>query len=77
MGGGGWWWGGGGAGSGGGGGEVVQRVPQSQTVSLPRHQEETDKSKQAKIEQTYEKDKEAQLLYLGYTGIYIILLISA
>ena len=35
----------------------VQGVPQSQTKILPRHQEEeeTDKSKQAQIEQTYEK----------------------
>ena len=35
----------------------VQGVPQSQTAALPKHQEEeeTDKSKQAKIEQTYEK----------------------
>ena len=35
----------------------VQGVPQSQTAALPRHQEEeeTDKSKQAHIEQTYEK----------------------
>ena len=35
----------------------VQGVPQSQTAALPRHQEEeeTDKSKQAQIEQTYEK----------------------
>ena len=35
----------------------VQGVPQSQTAVLPRHQEEeeTDKSKQAQIEQTYEK----------------------
>ena len=35
----------------------VQRVPQSRTAALPRHQEEeeTDKSKQAQIEQTYEK----------------------
>ena len=34
-----------------------QRVPQSQTAALPRSQEEevTDKSKQAQIEQTYEK----------------------
>ena len=33
------------------------QVPQSQTAALPRHQEEeeTDKSKQAQIEQTYEK----------------------
>ena len=33
----------------------VQGVPQSQTAALPRHQEEeeTDKSKQAQIEQTY------------------------
>ena len=35
----------------------VQGVPQSQNAALPRPQEEeeTDKSKQAKIEQTYEK----------------------
>ena len=35
----------------------VQRVPQSQTAALPKHQEEeeTDKSKQAQIKQTYEK----------------------
>ena len=35
----------------------VQGVPQSQTAALLRHQEEeeTDKSKQAQIEQTYEK----------------------
>ena len=35
----------------------VQGVPQSQTAALPRHQEEeeTDKSKQAQIEQTNEK----------------------
>ena len=35
----------------------VHGVPQSQTAALPRHQEEeeTDKSKQAQIEQTYEK----------------------
>ena len=35
----------------------VQGVPQSQTVALSRHQEEeeTDKSKQAQIKQTYEK----------------------
>ena len=35
----------------------VQVVPQSQTAALPRPQEEeeTDKSKQAHIEQTYEK----------------------
>ena len=34
-----------------------QGVPQSQTEALPRHQEEeeTDKSKQAQIVQTYEK----------------------
>ena len=37
--------------------EKVQGVPQSQTAALSRHQEEeeTDKSKQAQIEQTYEK----------------------
>ena len=35
----------------------VQGVPQSQTEALPRPQEEeeTDKSKQAQTEQTYEK----------------------
>ena len=35
----------------------VQGVPQSQPTALPRHQEEeeTDESKQAQIEQTYEK----------------------
>ena len=35
----------------------VQGMPQSQTAVLPRHQEkeETDKTKQAQIEQTYEK----------------------
>ena len=36
----------------------VQGVPQSQTAALSRHQveEETDKTKQAQIEQTYIKD---------------------
>ena len=36
----------------------VQGVPQSQTAALPRPQEEeeTDNSKQAQIEQTYEKE---------------------
>ena len=35
----------------------VHGVPQSQTADIPRHQEEeeTDKTKQAQIEQTYEK----------------------
>ena len=35
----------------------LQGGPQSQIAALPRHQEEeqTDKSKQAQIEQTYEK----------------------
>ena len=35
----------------------VQGVSQSQTAAFPRHQEEeeTDKSKQAQINQTYEK----------------------
>ena len=35
----------------------VQGVPQLQNAALPRHQEEkeTDKTKQAQIEQTYEK----------------------
>ena len=34
----------------------VQGVPQSQAAALPRHQgeEETDKTKQAQIKQTYE-----------------------
>ena len=38
----------------------VQGVPQSQTAALPRHQEEkeTDKTKQAQIEQTYEKHQD-------------------
>ena len=37
--------------------QKVQGVPQLQTAALPRPQEEekTDKSKQAQIEQTYEK----------------------
>ena len=37
--------------------EKVQGVPQSQTAALPRPQEEeeTDKSKQAQTEQTYEE----------------------
>ena len=36
----------------------VQGVPQSQTAALPRNQEEeeTDKSKQAQIDQTYVKN---------------------
>ena len=35
----------------------IQGMPQSQTAALPRHQEEeeTDKTKQAQIEQMYEK----------------------
>ena len=35
----------------------VHGVPQSQTAAVPRHQEEgeTDKTKQAQIEQMYEK----------------------
>ena len=35
----------------------IQGVLQSQTAGLPRHQEEeeTDKTKQVEIEQTYEK----------------------
>ena len=35
----------------------VQGLPQSQNAALPRHQEEeeTDKTKQAQIEQTYVK----------------------
>ena len=35
----------------------VQEMTQSQTAALSRHQEEeeTDKTKQAQIEQTYEK----------------------
>ena len=39
------------------GNRKVQGVPQSQTAALPRQQEEeeTNKSKQAQIEQTYEK----------------------
>ena len=44
----------------------VQRVPQSQTAALPRHQEEeeTDKTKQARIEQPYEKHSDS--LYQKY-----------
>ena len=35
-------------------------MPQSQTAALPRHQEEeeTDKTKQAQIEDTYEKHQD-------------------
>ena len=35
----------------------IQGVPQSQTAALPRYkeEEETDKTKQAQIEQTWEK----------------------
>ena len=35
----------------------VQEVPQPQAAVLPRHQkeEETDKTKQSQVEQTYEK----------------------
>ena len=35
----------------------VQGVPQSQDAALPRHkeEEETDRTKQTQIEQTYEK----------------------
>ena len=38
---------------------IYEGVPQSQTAALPRHQveEETDKTKQAQIEQTYENTK--------------------
>ena len=38
----------------------VQGVQQSQAAALPRHQEEedTDKTKKAQIEQTYEKHKD-------------------
>ena len=38
----------------------VQGMAQSQTAALPRHQEEaeTDKAKQAQIEQTYEKHQD-------------------
>ena len=38
----------------------VQGVPQSQTAALPRHQEEeeTDKTKQTQIKQTYEKHED-------------------
>ena len=41
----------------------VQGVTQSQTAALPRHQEEeeTDKTKQAQIEQTYESTKISSL----------------
>ena len=38
-------------------------MPQSQTAALPRHQEEeeTDKTKQAQIEQTYKNTKISSL----------------
>ena len=38
----------------------VQGVPQSQTATLPRHkeEEETDKTKQAQIEQRYKKHQD-------------------
>ena len=38
----------------------VHEMPQSQTAALSRHQEEeeTDKTKQAQIEQTYEKHQD-------------------
>ena len=38
----------------------VQGVPQSQTAAHPRHEEEqeTDKTKQAQIEQTHEKHQD-------------------
>ena len=38
----------------------VQGVPQSQTTAPPRHQqeEETDKTKQAQIEETHEKHQD-------------------
>ena len=41
----------------------VQGVPQSQTAALPRHQkeEETDKTKQAQIKQTYEKHRDLNI----------------
>ena len=41
----------------------VQGVPQSQTAALPRHQEEgeTDKTKQAQIEQTHASTKISSL----------------
>ena len=40
-------------------------MPQSQTAALPRPQEEeeTDKSKQAQTEQTYEKHYEVFFIY--------------
>ena len=52
----------------------VQGVPQSQTAALPRHQEEedTDKSKQAQIEQTYEKHKD--LVALSSPSVVIAML---
>ena len=42
------------------GNRKVQGVPQSQTAAFPRPQEEeeTDKSKQAQTEQTYEKPQD-------------------
>ena len=45
----------------------VQAVPQSQTAALPIHQEEeeTDKTKQAQIEQTYEKHQDQLSLLIA------------
>ena len=43
-------------------------VPQSQTAALTRHQEETDKTKQAQIEQTHEKPD---------TGLSVVHMITA
>ena len=44
-----------------GGKRKVQEMPQLQTAALPRHQEEeeTDKTKQAQIEQTYINHQES------------------
>ena len=41
----------------------IQGVPQSQTAALPRHheEEETDKTKQAQIEQPYKNTKISSL----------------
>ena len=43
----------------------AQGVPQSQTAALPRHQEEeeTNKTKQVQIEQTYDKSTKISSLF--------------
>ena len=44
----------------------IQGVPQSQIAAPPRHQEETDKTEQAQIEQTHEKHQDADQHNFSY-----------